>query len=1241
MKYIYLLFLGLSLLIFPLFVFGQNTNISIDANDNGLATDQVFVSGNYFGFCSLSGVLKLYNVSQRGLLKTQRIDYSSLVDFDETYIYTFSAAGYTHEGFHPVKFQIRNWEDEKAILELEAQLLNIHPQNIEIASVGNPFDERFKELSRKEEAKQLEFQSDEYKEFQDLQAKHKALLTIIDIPEGEKKVVLDTELEIIRGIYSPDGRYLYIIGFGSVEGNAAGYQILKYSTSTWKQEEVVAFGHSGSYYEPKKTINQRAAFSPDGRYLAIPAGNSRKDYLQVFEVGKWTEPKLNIENAGTQTFSFHANSEFLAVIEGEYKGDTYYSSVRVFKPSTGLEFISVPKASSFHFHPEKNWLLSHRNDNGEIKLIDFISKKTINEWTLNGTKISTWPVFEPNGKHLLLIEQDQLSYLDYQEKATSTKNVSQSNQPSSAQGMSRIGAIQLDPQGQTGILTLGSPGKSLKLDLNHITQLSGISHPTGYVRVDRLYRYKILVESRENTRWEVQVRQFHSNKLISEIIIPAFLDMQMSPSGKYLLTLSYNSQKRFFAIQVYSVEREKLMWEVPVDFGMRKIQFLSEKEDILILNAANGCAVKNIKNINSKYYASDAAVKYGLPHISPILVNIATGEVMNCWDLSSPEKGQGLRMLGLKEGKFLVTAESSLASQLEVKVVNTFLSGGSPLSIEVPELAFQHDFFDLEQEDSTFLLVFTADAVDEGNWLKFYKINLYTGEKEPFAYLEGAQYSFVSSEISPDGKYFFLANVDGSAEIWNLPKSEKLLTIYATQNQGYLLLTPDGYYFGTKGALENVRFSAKDQSLPFQQYDLKYNRPDIILSRFEESAPKLVELYRKAYEKRMEKMGFDENRVVDENHFPEIKVANASIPPYTDEEMFEVALTASDSKYSLDRLNIWVNDVPVFGQNGHSIKEKQKKEFQSSFKIPLTPGENQFRLSVMNEQGVESLFENFSVEYRAPQASSDLYLISIGVSEYASSEMNLNYAAKDAQDIGRLFSGQPGTFNQVFRTELLNQEVTRSGIQSIKQTLQKTKPNDAVVLYLSGHGLIDEELDYYLATYDVDFSSPRKNGIPYEELENLLDEIPARKKLILMDACHSGEIDKSSVELIKTRQTTDGEVQFRSYNQTLANKQLGIANSFEMMKELFVDLRRSTGASVISSASGVEFALEGEKWKNGVFTYAMLKGLQEKQADANGDGRVMVSELQRYLAREVPRMTDGQQQPTFRLENIANDWRIW
>lgn len=48
---------------------------------------------------------------------------------------------------------------------------------------------------------------------------------------------------------------------------------------------------------------------------------------------------------------------------------------------------------------------------------------------------------------------------------------------------------------------------------------------------------------------------------------------------------------------------------------------------------------------------------------------------------------------------------------------------------------------------------------------------------------------------------------------------------------------------------------------------------------------------------------------------------------------------------------------------------------------------------------------------------------------------------------------------------------------------------------------------------------------------------------------------------------------------------IGLKNSFELMQELFADLRRGTGAIVISSASVKEFAFESDAWHNGVFTY--------------------------------------------------------
>jgi uncharacterized caspase-like protein len=93
------------------------------------------------------------------------------------------------------------------------------------------------------------------------------------------------------------------------------------------------------------------------------------------------------------------------------------------------------------------------------------------------------------------------------------------------------------------------------------------------------------------------------------------------------------------------------------------------------------------------------------------------------------------------------------------------------------------------------------------------------------------------------------------------------------------------------------------------------------------------------------------------------------------------------------------------------------------------------------------------------------------------------------------------------------------------------------------------------------------------------------------------------------------------------------------MQELFADLRRGTGAVVIASAGGAEFALESEKWKNGVFTHAVLRGLKG-EADRNKDGRVQVSELRDFVEPVVRRLTAGRQVPTTRRENLALDFAV-
>jgi hypothetical protein len=70
------------------------------------------------------------------------------------------------------------------------------------------------------------------------------------------------------------------------------------------------------------------------------------------------------------------------------------------------------------------------------------------------------------------------------------------------------------------------------------------------------------------------------------------------------------------------------------------------------------------------------------------------------------------------------------------------------------------------------------------------------------------------------------------------------------------------------------------------------------------------------------------------------------------------------------------------------------------------------------------------------------------------------------------------------------------------------------------------------------------------------------------------------------------------------------------------------GINVIGASGGAEFALESEKWNNGVFTAALIEALRDKKADANGDGRVGVGELRSYLADRVSKLTGGAQKPS-------------
>ena len=211
-------------------------------------------------------------------------------------------------------------------------------------------------------------------------------------------------------------------------------------------------------------------------------------------------------------------------------------------------------------------------------------------------------------------------------------------------------------------------------------------------------------------------------------------------------------------------------------------------------------------------------------------------------------------------------------------------------------------------------------------------------------------------------------------------------------------------------------------------------------------------------------------------------------------------------------------------------------------------------------------------------------------------------------------------------------------VKELKEFSKKAKENDVLIFFAAGHGVLDVDLDYYFAAHNMDFQNPEGKGIPYDLFEQILDESKSRKKVMFLDACHSGEIDKDEVIENIVTEEEDGELIFRGNTRTVSNKY--DINSFELSRSLFADMRLNNGSTVVSSAGGAEFAIEGDEWNNGIFTFCLLKGLQDGEADLNNDRVIMLSELQQFVQNEVVKISGGQQTPTSRVENLNNDFRI-
>src|SRR5215211_9347065 len=131
------------------------------------------------------------------------------------------------------------------------------------------------------------------------------------------------------------------------------------------------------------------------------------------------------------------------------------------------------------------------------------------------------------------------------------------------------------------------------------------------------------------------------------------------------------------------------------------------------------------------------------------------------------------------------------------------------------------------------------------------------------------------------------------------------------------------------------------------------------------------------------------------------------------------------------------------------------------------------------------------------------YALIIGNNKYNDPKLaQLKTPAADSQALAKILDDQKiGSFDQV--TPLINHTETQAR-RAISTFLTNKKPDDLVLLYFSGHGVLDDRGRLYLALKDTQINLLKASSIPTTFATDAIDSSRTTREILILDCCHSG-----------------------------------------------------------------------------------------------------------------------------------------
>lgn len=225
------------------------------------------------------------------------------------------------------------------------------------------------------------------------------------------------------------------------------------------------------------------------------------------------------------------------------------------------------------------------------------------------------------------------------------------------------------------------------------------------------------------------------------------------------------------------------------------------------------------------------------------------------------------------------------------------------------------------------------------------------------------------------------------------------------------------------------------------------------------------------------------------------------------------------------------------------------------------------------------------------------FALIIGNSEYDDKILNkLKSPEADVRALAEILRDPAiGGFDTV--TTCINQ-LESSIRRTIGEFFYEKKPDDLLLFYFSGHGVIDDNSGrLFLAVKDTKRDLLRQTAIATALVTEEMNVCRSKRQILILDCCHSGAFAEGAKGDIK-----------------VINESTFKGNGY--------------GHVVLTASNSTQSAWEGdriiEKAELSLFTHFLINGLKSGEADKNGDGQITLDELYDFVHEHVRDQTPNQ-----------------